>query len=191
MKTRLIALLLSISLLQGCALIAVGAGATIAGLIIYDRRPMQTMAQDNNIANDIRKAIRNDKNLQRNSDVVVSTFNNTVLLAGRAQNAKVREQIIAIASNTPNVKRIFKEIEISGGPSALARSNDAWISTKVRGALLSAKGLRSASIKVVTVDSTVYLMGIVNHQQADLAANAARQVPGVRKVVKTFEYSNI
>ena len=54
--------------------------------------------------------------------------------------------------------------------------------------MLAKKGLESGSIRIVTEDEVVYLMGIVNEQQAALAVDVARRVNGVNKVVKIFQY---
>ena len=54
--------------------------------------------------------------------------------------------------------------------------------------MLTKKGLESGAIRIVTENGVVYLMGDVSHPQADLAVNVARQVPGVQKVVKVFQY---
>ena len=70
----------------------------------------------------------------------------------------------------------------------IQRNNDAWLTTKTKTAMLAAKGLHSAQIKVVTENSVVYLMGLVNHQQANLATSVARRVSGVRKVIRVFQY---
>ena len=47
----------------------------------------------------------------------------------------------------------------------------------------------SSSIKVVTENGVVYLMGIVTQKQADLAVDIARQISGVQKVIKIFQYT--
>ena len=54
--------------------------------------------------------------------------------------------------------------------------------------MLTKKDLESGAIRIVTENAVVYLMGDVSHAQADLAVNVARQVPGVQKVVKVFQY---
>jgi osmotically-inducible protein OsmY len=41
---------------------------------------------------------------------------------------------------------------------------------------------------VVTTNGTVYLMGLLTHQEADVVTEKARQVGGVQRVVKLFEY---
>ena len=70
----------------------------------------------------------------------------------------------------------------------MSRTNDSWITTKVKTAMLREKGLKSSHIKVVTEGATVYLRGRVSRDQADLATSVARRVGGVRMVVKIFEY---
>jgi len=54
--------------------------------------------------------------------------------------------------------------------------------------MLTTKGLESGSIRVVTENTVVYLMGIATHEQANLAVNVARKINGVSKVVKVFRY---
>ena len=54
--------------------------------------------------------------------------------------------------------------------------------------MLTQKGLESLSIRAITENAIVYLMGIATPEQANLAVTAARQVNGVRTVVKVFQY---
>jgi osmotically-inducible protein OsmY len=50
--------------------------------------------------------------------------------------------------------------------------------------------VNAVQIKVITSKSTVYLLGIIDRKTAQMAANAAANVEGVRKVVKAFEYTD-
>ena len=72
----------------------------------------------------------------------------------------------------------------------MARANDSWITTKVKAVLAAASGLNSSTLKVVTENKVVYLMGLTTRSQGKLAAEEARTVAGVEKVVKLFEYLN-
>ena len=69
------------------------------------------------------------------------------------------------------------------------RANDTYITSKVKTNLIAEKDFPASAIKVVTEASTVYLMGIVTQKEANLAAEIARNVDGVKKVVKVFEYT--
>ena len=70
----------------------------------------------------------------------------------------------------------------------MSRSNDGWITTKLKSKLLVKTGGDANRIKVVTTRSTVYLMGIVTQAEALSATEIARSVRGVSRVVKVFEY---
>ncbi len=56
--------------------------------------------------------------------------------------------------------------------------------------MLADQELKSSTIKVVTENGVVYLMGIVNKGQADIAVDIARKVTGVQRVMKLFIYTN-
>jgi osmotically-inducible protein OsmY len=174
--------------LSGCVPIAVVAGATVGGSILYDKRSFKVMSQDNHATMHATKAIRNSKSLKGKAHVKVSVFNGIGLAVGEAGSQKVRHQIGRILATTPNVRRVYNEITIAGDNSTLSRVNDAWLASKVRTNLLVEPGLNSTNIKIVSEAGTVYLMGVVSRRQATLAANAARKISGVKKVVKVFEY---
>jgi osmotically-inducible protein OsmY len=72
--------------------------------------------------------------------------------------------------------------------SYTSRSSDALITTKVKASLVDMKTISATSFKVVTERGTVYLMGRVTQREGQVAADVARGVSGVQKVVKIFEY---
>ena len=82
---------------------------------------------------------------------------------------------------------------VVGPPDSLStRSNDAFLTTKVKTALFQIKiaDFDPTRVKVVTERSVVYLMGLVRPNEADASANVASQVSGVRQVVTLFEFIN-
>jgi len=48
--------------------------------------------------------------------------------------------------------------------------------------------LKGSQIKVITEHGEVFLMGLVTQQEGNLAAELARNVSGVKQVIKAFEY---
>jgi osmotically-inducible protein OsmY len=56
--------------------------------------------------------------------------------------------------------------------------------------MLTNSNVPSDQVKVVTENGAVYLMGMISQVDGDSAANLARNVSGVTKVVKVFEYIN-
>jgi osmotically-inducible protein OsmY len=95
-----------------------------------------------------------------------------------------------LAHSVADVKRIYNEITIQGPTSSLTRTSDAWITTKIKSQMLATDDLQSGTIKVLTENGAVYLMGVVTHDQADMSVDIARQVSGVQKVVKIFQYTD-
>lgn len=184
MKNKTLILLLVSGMLTSCVAFVV-AGA--AGMVVYDRRNVTTIESDARIFYVVNKTIVSDPRF-RDSHIVVSSFNQVVLLAGQTPTASLRVLAEKIAQKTPNVIRVYNEITIGQPTSLTQRSKDSWITGQVRAKMLTKKGLESGSIRVVTENAVVYLLGIATHEQASLAVDVARQVNGVSKVVKVFRY---
>ncbi|MCA0402396.1 MAG: BON domain-containing protein [Proteobacteria bacterium] len=184
MKYRLIGFLLLGSLLSGCVAVVV-AGA--AGLAVYDRRSVRAMENDARIFHVVHTAIVKDKRFA-SSHILVSSYNNVVLLVGQTPAASLKVIAEKIAQKAPNVRRVYDEITVNYPTALSVRTQDSLITGQVRSLMLTKKGLESGSIRVVTENGVVYLMGIVTKEQSLLAVDVARQIKGVRKVVKVFQY---
>ena len=171
-------------LLSGCfgaAAVGVGAGA----LMIGDRRLTETYLADEGI--EIRAANRIAERYGNNTHINVTSYNRALLLTGEASDAATKAEIEKIAASVPNVKAITNEIEIAGASSLTARSNDSFITSKVKARFVDANKFGANHVKVVTEGSVVYLLGIVAQREADAAVEIARTTGGVKKVVRVFE----
>ncbi|NDH09483.1 MAG: BON domain-containing protein [Gammaproteobacteria bacterium] len=179
-------LILVLSLLLSSCAVAVLAGAA-GSYIVYDDRSMRALEKDARIFHVVHKALVRDKQLS-SSHVNVTSFKQVVLLTGQTPYASARAVVEKYARQAPNVRRIYNEITIENPSSAWQRTQDTGITSNIRTHMLTKKDLESGAIRIVTENAVVYLMGDVSHAQADLAVNVARQVPGVQKVVKVFQY---
>ena len=122
------------------------------------------------------------------SHINVKSFNGQVLLTGQVPNEGVRQEAEQIVGQTREVKRIHNELEIEGPSSTIVRSNDIYLTSRVKLKLLSDKSIEGLRVKVVTENGIVYLMGLVSQREADQAVATVREVPGVQRIVKVFEY---
>ena len=184
LKLKSIIFLLVSSLLTSCVT-AVVTGA-VAGMV-YDRRGVVTMEADTRLYHVIHKAIVKNRQFA-DSRIIVTSFNRVVLLVGETPSSSLRDLAEKIARGTPGTERIYNEISIGNPIPLTERSKDSLITSQVRSRMLAKKGLESGSIRIVTENGVVYLIGIVNERQAALAVDAARRVNGVTKVVKIFQY---
>ncbi|MAY36895.1 MAG: phospholipid-binding protein [Spongiibacteraceae bacterium] len=123
-----------------------------------------------------------------NANVDAVSYNGILLLIGQVPSENLRQLAAKTAADIKRVRRVHNELAVTGKTSLLVRSNDAWLSTKVRSKLAFSDKIESGRIKVVTENGVVYLMGIVNAQEADIAADLVRQTNGVQRVVRVFEY---
>lgn len=193
MKSSRIAKLASIALaalmLQGCAVAVTGAAAT-TGLAIADRRSVGTQIDDEVIEFKVSDALRAHQALWNDTHIDVTSYNGIVLLSGEAPSETLRRQAGDIAAHIPKVRKVYNELRIAAPSSALSRTSDAWLTTKVKTALFESKKVSTLQVKVVTEAGTVYLMGLLPHAEANAATSIARRVGGVQRVVTLFEFTD-
>ena len=189
MKRILTLLSLALSL-QGCIFVVGAAAGAAAIAVVYDHRSIQYTLKDTSIANQIADKINAVPALRNDCHIEVTVFNQVVLLSGEAPKPEWRQQAEDIAKSVPKVDRVYNQITIQGPTSSLTRTSDSWITTKIRSEMLARKDLKSSSIKVITENGTVFLMGYVTRQQSDISVDIARQVTGVQRVVKIFQYKD-
>ncbi len=184
-----VALLTATVLLNACAPLVVGGAATTASLA-HDRRTAGTVIEDQSIELRIRSALNKDPEISKQAHINITSYDGVVLLSGEAPTGAMRERAGDIARRAKKVRRVHNEIKVAAPSSMMTRSSDTWITTKVKTSLLSVKlkGFDPTRIKVVTENGTVYLLGLVSHAEADAATDKARQVKGVQRIVKLFEY---
>ena len=184
---KMIATILLVTSLSSCIPAALVVGATAGGAVVYDKRSMKTMVQDRDAAQGATNYIAASPELQKDTHISVAVFHHIMLLVGQTSTDEQRQTAYNLASRIKYIKRIYNEITVRKPIALSQRTKDAWITTKIKTEMLAKPGLHSTGIKVVTEDGVVYLMGILTPEQVELAVNVARQVDGVREVVKVFE----
>lgn len=118
----------------------------------------------------------------------IHAYNGVILLTGEVPSTDVRTLAGDAARNFRGVRQVHNELQVRGSTSLISRSNDTWLSTKVKTKLIANKGVKSSTVKVITENSVIYLMGLVTHATADKAAQIASTTGGAERVVKVFEY---
>ncbi len=181
----ILAITLVSSTLSGCFPVVAG-GVAAGGLMAADRRTSGAYIEDQSIEIKIEKNIMDQ--LGDNIHINVTSYNRNVLLTGEALDEATKNKAESIAKVTENVRSVTNEIAVAMISSISSRSNDSYLTSKVKGSMISENRFPSNYVKVVTENSVVYLMGMVTHKEADDAVEIARGTDGVEKVVKVFEY---
>ena len=186
-KFKIVILVLIISILNGCAAAVVTTGATGAAAA-YDRRTAGTLIEDQTIELKAANAFFEDKEINNNAHVNVTSYNLVVLISGEAPTEELIQKIVKIVQNIPKVTHVHNELTLAA-PSALSsRSSDSLITAKVKTSLLTNKETEGLRVKIVTEKGVVYLMGLVTRDEAEPITEVVRHVGGVQKVVKLFQY---
>ena len=177
----------SATLLAGCVPLVVAGAVGGTALVATDRRSVGAQADDEAIELKIANAI----NSQYGESVhaIATSYNGIVLLSGEVPTQDIWASIGNLAKNTAKVRTVHNELVVGPNADLSVRSNDTFITSKVKTRFLEANQKFSAThVKVVTQRGIVYLMGIVTRAEGDAAAQIASTTTGVVRVVKVFEY---
>lgn len=170
--------------LTGCVPVAaVGVGAGV--LAFSDRRPTETYIADEAI--ETRTVNRINEKYGDKAHVNATSYNRAVLLTGEVPSEAAKADVEKVATGVPNVKAITNELLVAGASSFGSRSNDSYITSKVKARFIDANKFAPNHVKVVTEAGTVYLLGIVTQRESNEAVEIARTTGGVQKVVRVFE----
>ncbi|OGT61846.1 MAG: hypothetical protein A3F14_03165 [Gammaproteobacteria bacterium RIFCSPHIGHO2_12_FULL_43_28] len=183
-------LILLCSTLQGCFFVAGAAVGAVAVAVVYDHRKITGSIEDTQIANKIIDKLRTDYTMWKESHLEVTVYNRVVLLTGETPKPEWRQIAEEQAREIEGADKVYNQITIQNPTSTLTRSSDVWITTKVKTQMLASDSLKSGNIKVKTENGSVYLMGAVTREQADIAVDITRKVDGVYRVVKIFQYND-
>lgn len=183
-KLRALGLALLAFQLSGCAGLFVAGAATTVNLVT-DPRSSGELLKDQEISLNT-TALGNKPPLQSHVRVSASTFRGKVLLMGQAESEAYKQQVSNQVGQIDGVKTIYNQMRVRPLLSVGEISKDVWITTKVKSALLADQQLREVKISVYTEDGEVFLVGAVTPAHADLAVDIARNVSGVKQVIKAF-----
>ena len=151
------------------------------------KRTTGVFIDDIGIEHVVMREINADERL-RPGHVIVVSVNGVVLLVGQLPTEELKSAAQRAAERVRKVRKIHNEIEVAPPTNIGVRTNDKWMKTKVKTALLASEDVDATRIKVVAENSVIYLMGVMPRQQGDAAAEVARSIFGVQKVVKVLEY---
>jgi len=186
-KITLVSTLLLFTL-SGCVTAIIAGVAVVTVDILHDRRTVGEYVDDSSIEISMTNYVLSRKSLRSVAHIKPDSWNGILLLTGEVDQEQTKQQIVSHANSIRGVRQVVDETTITGKTALLTRTNDTWISSKVKSRLLFKTGLDSNRVKVITTRGTVYLMGIVTQDEGHKAAELTRTVRGVVRVVKVFEY---
>ncbi len=173
------------ALCSACAPLLMGTAVMGTGLVYTDRRTSGAQVEDQAI--EIKGASRVREAIAGRGNISITSYNRLVLITGEAETEADKVAAEQVVSRVDNVRSTVNEVAVTFTSSIASRSRDTIITSKVKAGFIDAADLQANAFKVVTERSVVYLLGRVTEREAARAAEVARTVGGVAKVVRVVE----
>ena len=173
------------SALSGCVPLVVG--AAVGGTPRVATQSRSVGAQTDDEAIELKIANHIGTGYGDRVHVNVTSYNGIVLLTGEVPTPDIVASIGDVARTTAKVRVVHNEIVVAAASPLGSRSNDSYITSKVKTRFVEKNKFSATHVKVVTDRQVVYLMGLVKRDEADNAAQIASTTEGVLRVVKLFE----
>ena len=176
--------------LGGCFL-AVAGGAAAGARAAHDRRDFGSYVDDKRIFLGAYDSINKDKELALKNNVIIVVYNGVMLLVGEVRTPELKARAERLVGGFEGTQRIINQIEVREPESFWSHRRDNTITLHVKTALFdltSLEGFDPTRVNITTAHRVVYLMGKVTHEEDDAVVGVAREVSGVERVVKAFEY---
>jgi osmotically-inducible protein OsmY len=171
--------------LGGCGLAVVGGTAATTALVATDRRTAGEQVDDQTI--ELRVSSEMNRAFGDRARVLGTAYAGRLLLLGDVPTEADRQKALSITRTIPKVRQVDDYLRVGALTPLSVRTNDTWITSKVKSELIATEDVPSRTIKVTTERGVVYLMGKVTDAEGRRAATVAAGVAGVNKVVKLFQ----
>lgn len=152
------------------------------------RRSLGSIIDDQSIETTATVNIRKTDPGLEHANVVVTSYNGIVLLSGQVPSEELRNGAAQTTALVKNVRQVHNYLTVGNVTSFAARSSDTLITTKLKAKLLTAANIKDSRVKVITENGEVFLLGLVTHEEGNIAGNVAQNTDGVQKVVMLFEF---
>lgn len=177
--------LAALMMLTACAPLVVGGTAATTAIIATDRRTTGEQVEDRAIEFKIASEMR--RLFDDAARVNVTSYAGRVLLTGEIPDEAGKKRATEAAQQVEQVKEVFNETRVGEKRPIGERTQDTWITSKVKSALIKTKDVPTRTMIVTTDHGVVYLLGRVTEDESKRAAIVASSTPGVKKVIKAFD----
>jgi osmotically-inducible protein OsmY len=182
-SSKFMYLLAATMMVSGCVPVVAAGVGTAVGVSAVQEGGLSQAAEDAVIQTKINDLwFRYDTSMFMKLDMTVNQ--GRVLITGVVQNPQHRVEAVRLAWQVTGVKQVINEIKVAESDGVVGYAKDAWITTRLRGAITVDGDIESLNYSIDTVQGTVYLMGFAQDQkELDHVIEIARTIPNVKQVV--------
>ncbi len=183
-NTKILLLSCAALALPSCSAVGIAAGAGVAvGTAAVQEGGLSRAMSDARIQAEINELwFSHDVNMFTKLDLTINQ--GRVLITGVVQDPQHRVEAVRLAWQPAGVLQVMNEIKVADSEGIVGYAKDAWVSGRLRTALIWDKEVESINYSIDTVQGTVYLMGFAQNQaELNHVIEKARTVSGVKQVV--------
>ncbi|PCI99991.1 MAG: phospholipid-binding domain-containing protein [Alphaproteobacteria bacterium] len=168
--------------LSSCTAVGVAVGVGI-GTAVVQEGGISRAASDLRIQTEINDLwFRYNMSMFRKLDLTINQ--GRILITGVVQDPAHRVEAVRMAWQPKGVVHVINEIKVAKSEGLVGYAKDAWISTRLRAALIMAGEVESINYSIDTVQGSVYLMGFAQNQaELNQVIETARTIENVKQVV--------
>ena len=156
-----------------------------------ERRTFGTFVDDQAAEFQLIDALFSRPEFDQRDHVKVEAHAGTLLIAGETSSEEKKRLATQVALELKAVDRVVNELAVMPPAGFSGKAQNSYITSKVNARLATSnpiEGYEGGRVKVVTARGIVYLMGSVTQAEGDAVTEAIRDLRGVVKVVKVFDY---
>lgn len=165
----------------------------LAACSSHESRTVGTTFNDQQLEYEVVGNIRSNPAFGENDHIKVEVHQGVVLLAGETVSEENRLLATQLAEKPRLAHRVVNDLKIGRRAGIGGKLDNSWLTTKVNSILLAENpvpGYEGKRIKVISSQNTVYLMGFVTRDEGEKVAEVVRNIRGVERVVKVFDYTD-
>ena len=183
----LAALLAQAALTTGCPVV-VGIAAVSAVDVGVDRQTVGRQVDDTVVEFKVGQSLSADQELEQNARIKVTSVQGLVLLVGEVPNGAAGLRAARIAAEPSEVVQVLNKTTVGAVADDAALSREARLVARAKFRMLRTTGTPGARVNLVSHGDTLYLMGVVTEEEGHAVASAIRDLKGLSRIVKVFEY---
>ncbi|MGP1931393.1 MAG: division/outer membrane stress-associated lipid-binding lipoprotein [Arsenophonus sp. ET-YP4-MAG3] len=184
----LIIIICSSILLQGCLSATIIGSAAIITKSTMDPRSIGRQVDDGTLEARVKTAINKDKEIVCNTRIIITAYAGKILLIGQSPDILLAERAKHIAINVEGVQTVYNQIRQTIPINLSTAYKDVWITTKIKLKIFTSNLFKSLTVKIITENEEVFLLGILTQQEGDIVAKIASKTNGVKRVITVFTY---
>ncbi|WMY97172.1 MAG: division/outer membrane stress-associated lipid-binding lipoprotein [Arsenophonus sp.] len=189
MKSLFLIISFSCFLIQGCLETSLIGSTAILTKSAIDPRSIGRQVDDGTLEIRVRSALNKNKEIIKHARIINTAYKGNILLTGQAPKLFIIELAKKITIKVKGVENIYNEIRIEQPIDLIKSIKDTWITIQIKLKIFYNNFVKLSTIKVLTENGEVFLLGIVSEEEGNIAAKIASEIKGVKHVFTGFSYN--